>query len=223
VIAKLWWIVHKDLLSECRARRVWPAMLLLGVVVALVVSIQMDLPVEQKPRMVGSMLWLAIFFAGMMCLDRSLALEHEDGCWDAMRLYPVSPAMIYLAKLAVNLVCLAALAAFLLPLFVVLSDVPLLDHPLAMLLIAGLGSVGFAAVGTLASALVAGLRQAGNLLAILVLPLVIPLLLAAAEATELTVAGDFGSAWWRWIQLLGCFAVIFTVAGAVLFEFVVED
>ena len=73
VFANLWWIFHKDLITEFRARRVWPAMLLLGVIVGVVFSLEMDLLPEQKQRMVGGLLWLAIFFAGLTALDRSFA------------------------------------------------------------------------------------------------------------------------------------------------------
>ena len=216
-------MIHKDLMSECRARQVWPAMLLLGTVVALVFSIQMDLLPDQKRQMVGSLLWLAIFFAGMLAVDRSFASEREDGCWDGLRLFPISPACIYLAKLAVNVIALATLQCVLIPLFVVLADVPLLAHPWAMLLVALLGNLGIAAVGTLLSALSAGMGQRGGFLAILVLPLAVPVVLASAEATRLVAQGDLGAEWWRWIQLLGAFAVIFVTAGVVLFDFVVED
>ena len=223
MVAKLWWMIHKDLVSECRARLVWPAMLLLGTVVALVFGIQMDLLPDQKQRMVGSLLWLAIFFAGMLAVDRSFASEREDGCWEGLLLYPISPAMVYLAKLTVNVIALAALQCVLVPLFVVLSDVPLLNHPGALLLVALLGNLGIASIGTLLSALATGIRQNGNLLVLLVLPMVIPVVLAAAEATRLIAENDLGDSWWRWVQLLGAFAAIFITAGTVLFEFVIED
>ena len=48
-------------------------MLLLGVVVAVVFSLQLDLLPEQKQQLVGGLLWLAIFFAGMTAIDRSFA------------------------------------------------------------------------------------------------------------------------------------------------------
>jgi heme exporter protein B len=223
VAAKLWWMIHKDLISECRARRVWPAMLLLGTVVALVFSVQMDLLAAEKRRLVGGLLWLAIFFAGMLAIDRSFASEREDGCWEGLLLYPISPTAIYLAKLAVNVVALAALQAVLIPLFVVLSDVPLLAEPWALLAVALLGNLGIAAVGTLLSALASGMRSNGNLLVLLVLPLVIPVVLSAAEATRLIAEGNLGDPWWRWVQLLGGFAIIFVVTGAVLFDFAIED
>jgi heme exporter protein B len=223
VATKLWWIVHKDLVSEWRARQAWPAMLVLGVVVVFVFSLQMDLLPEQKPALVGGLLWLAIFFAGVFALDRSFAAEREAGCWDALKLYPVSPSLVYLGKLLVNVITLAALQCVLIPLFVALADVPLLAHPGAMIAVAALGNLGIASVGTLLSALAAGIRRSGNLTALLILPLVIPVVLAAAEATRLAMIGDFGPEWARWIQFLAAFAIVFITAGTVLFEFVVEE
>jgi heme exporter protein B len=216
-------MVHKDLVSECRAARVWPAMLLFGVVVALVFGIQMDLPVDGKRRMVGSLLWLATFFAGMLAVDRSFASEREWGCWEGLLSYPVRPAVIFLAKLTVNVVALAALQCVLIPLFVVLSDVPLLAHPWAMFLVALLGNLGIAAPATLLSALASGIRQGGTLLGLLALPMAVPVVLASAEATRLTIAGEFGPEWWRPIQLLAAFAIVFATAGTFLFDFLVED
>lgn len=223
MVAKLCWIVHKDLVSECRARRVWPAMLLLGTVVALILCIEMNAVPGEKERLVSGFLWLATFFAGMLALDRSFVSEREEGCWESLRTYPVSASTIYLAKLAVNIVALAALQAVLVPLFAILSDLPLLANPAAILAVALLGNLGISALGTLLGALAAGIRHGANLTALLVLPAAIPIVLAATEATSLTVAGDFGPAWWRWIQLLGISAVLFATAGWVLFDFVIEE
>jgi heme exporter protein B len=221
--AKLWWMISKDLVSEFRARRVWPAMLLLGVMVALMFSVQMTLPADQKRHIVGSLLWLAIFFAGTLTLDRSFAAEREDGCWEGLLLCPISATMIYLAKLVVNVIALGTLQCVLIPLFAVLSDMPLLEHPGPILLVAVLGNVGISAVGTLLSALAAGIRHSAYLLPLLVLPMAIPIVLAAAETTRLALDNDFGPEWWRWVQLCGAFDIIFVTVGIVLFDFAIED
>lgn len=221
--AKIWWIIHKDLMSECRARRVWPAMVLLGALVALVFGLQMDLPADGKRQIVGSLLWLATVLAGTPGIDRSFASEREDGCWEGLLLCPISSTTVYLGKFAVNVVMLAGLQCVLIPLFAVFSDVPLLAHPWAMLLLAGLGNVAIASVGTLLGAVTAGARQGGNLLVLLMLPLVVPVVIAAAEATRLMMESDFGTPWWCWVQLLGGFAIVFTTAGMMLFDFVIED
>jgi heme exporter protein B len=89
--------------------------------------------------------------------------------------------------------------------------------------VAALGNIGFAAVGTLVSGLTSGLRHRGGLLTLLLLPLVVPVVLAAAETTRIALAGQIDALWWRWIQLLAVFAVLYTVVGAMLFEFVMEE
>jgi heme exporter protein B len=216
-------MISKDLVSEWRARRAWPTMLLLGIVVGLVFALQMDVPPEHKPRVVGGLLWLAIFFAGMLAMDRSFAAEREDGCWEGLLLYPVSPTAVYFAKLAVNIAALAAIECVLFPLFVVLSDVPLAARPWHCLVVALLGNLGIAAVGTLLSALAAGIRHSAGLSVLLALPLVVPVVLAAAEATRLIAEDQVGPGWWRWVQFLAAFAIVFITAGSVLFDVVVEE
>jgi len=47
--------------------------------------------------------------------------------------------------------------------------------------------------------------------------------LGAAEAMRLILEGDFGPQWWRWLGLLGAFAVLFTTLGLALFDFVIEE
>ncbi len=221
--AKLWWMIRKDLLSEYRSRRAWPAMLLLGILVAVVFAVQMDLPPEGQRRIAGGLLWLAILFAGVLALDRSFALESEDRCGEGLLLYPVSATAIYLAKLVVNVSALAALEMILIPLFVALSGVPLMAHPWAMLLVAGLGNVAICALGTPLSALAAKIPGRTNLSALLVFPMIIPVVLAASEATRLIAEDHLGAEWWRWVQFLAAFALVFLVSGTVLFDFLVED
>jgi heme exporter protein B len=222
VFRNLGWMIHKDLIGEFRARRAWPTMLLMGIAVALVFRLQLDVPAEQQPRLLGGLLWLAVFFAGMTAVDRSCAAEREDGCWETWKLLPVSPSLLYLAKVAVNFSALSVLELLLVPLFCVLAHVPFTAAAGRLVLIAGLANLGLAAIGTLVSALAAGQRF-GNALVLLVLPVSIPVVLAAAESTRLALAGPLGEAGWRWLQLLGVFAVIFITAGTLLFEFAWED
>jgi heme exporter protein B len=219
----IWWIIQKDLVSEWRSRRAWPAMILLGIIVAVVFSVQMDLPPEYKRQMAAGLLWVAVFLAAALSLDRSFALEREDGLWQALLLYPVSPSSVYLAKLVVNVVWLAALEAVLIPLFTLLTDVPLLGHPWAMILVALLGNVGIASAGTLLSALAARGHRGTNLTVLLALPAAIPVVLAATEATRLLAEGRLDAAWWDWNCLLAVFAAVFIVAGTVLMVFVAEE
>ncbi|MFV2067107.1 MAG: heme exporter protein CcmB [Pirellulales bacterium] len=220
---QLWSIVVKDLTSELRARQVWPAMLLLGVVVAFLFSVEFNLLPGEKLHVVGGFQWLTVCFATVITLGQTFALEREEGCWTSLLLYPVSPVVLYLSKLVMNLISLTLLQCALVPLIALLSNVPLFEHPWQLTLIVLLGNLGMASVATLIGALGVGLRQSGNLAALLALPLLVPVVLAASAATRLMVEESAGPEWWRWIRLLGTFAIVFVTTGMVLFEFVIEE
>lgn len=221
--AKIWWLIQKDLHAECRAARAWPIMLLTGVVVALILGFELDRLPAQSAGLVGGVFWLAMFFAGAVAMDHSFAAERDHGCWEALRSYPLSPAAIYGAKLAVNFLALSLLHLVLAVLFTALCDIPFFSRPAALILIGVPANLGIAAVGTLLSALANTLRREGGLFALLALPAVTPVILGAARATSLLIDGEFGAEWRVWIQLLGGFSLIFVVAGSVLFEFAIEE
>jgi heme exporter protein B len=218
----LWWLVHKDLLREIRAPRTLPVMLLLAIVLTVILEMQVDLPREQKWSLAGSMYWISVFFAGTVALDRSVSAESDEGCWRALRLYPVTPATVFLAKLTSNFVTLCLLAAVLVPIFQLFCDVPIAARPWPFLAVVLFSNLGFAALGTVLSALTKGLKYQGNMLTLLLLPMISPLMLGAAQATRCLIQGDINE-WWQWTQLLACFATTFASVGALVFEFVIEE
>ena len=91
------------------------------------------------------------------------------------------------------------------------------------ILIVFLGTFGFAAVGTLLSAISVNTRAREILLPILLFPIAIPILLAAVKATGALInENTIGSAL-SWIRILTGFDIIFLVLSSLLFEYVVED
>jgi len=217
-----WWLVHKDLLREWRAPRAWPAMLLLALALAMIMNVQIDLPARQRAELAGGMFWLAALFAGSVSLDRSFSGEQDQACWQGLLLYPVGPATVFLAKLAVNFFPLCALEIALVPAFTILSGVSLLADPGRFLATALVANLGFSAAGTLVSALTTSLAQRSGLLVLLLLPLVLPVVLGAVQATRALLVGE-PAGWWSWWQLLACFAGVFVTLGTLVFEFIVEE
>jgi ABC-type transport system involved in cytochrome c biogenesis permease component len=104
-------------------------------------------------------------------VDRSLAGEREEGCWKSLLLYPVSPTMVFFAKVAVTAIALLVLECVLVPAFIVFSNVPLLRHPLGFATVALLANLGYGSVGVVTSALTAQLSNRNNLLPLVLLPL----------------------------------------------------
>ncbi|MFO1095918.1 MAG: heme exporter protein CcmB [Planctomycetaceae bacterium] len=217
-----WWLVHKDLQREWHAPRAWPGMLLLAVVLAALLEMQIDLPHDRHMQVIAGLFWLIAFFAGTLALDRSFSGEQEHGCWPALLMYPVPPGVIFLAKITVNFLSLCIVDAVLAIALVLFSGEPLFPRPVLFVVVLMLANVGFAAVGTVLGALTSGLQQRSGMLVLLLLPLISPVVLAAAEATRLILLTD-SAEWRRWGELLACFAVTFVCLGTLLFEFVIEE
>jgi len=222
-IRTMWWQIEKDLLRELRMARTWPAMLLLGLVLAALSSMQVVVPAQHKAGVSGGLYWLTLFFAGSIALERSLASERENGCLQSLLLYPIAPSNVYLAKVISNYLSVCLLAIALIIAFCVLSDARLLSRPLPFLGVLLLANLGFAAAGTLLSGLTSGMSQRTYLLALLTLPLLAPVVVGASEATRLLLTSQITAQWWRWIHLLIAFDVLFVVAGVLMFEFAIEE
>src|SRR5262249_26321900 len=114
--------------------------------------------------------------------------ERDHETLTALVLCPLDASAIYLGKLVSNLVLVAVLEAILLPLTAVLFGWDLIAALPALALVVFLHTLGFVALGTVFSAMVTRLRQGEALLAILMLPLSVPLIISAGKATAVAIA-----------------------------------
>jgi heme exporter protein B len=137
----------------------------------------------------------------------------------------VDRTALFVAKAAVLFCFLVAVELAAVPAFAILllepSPWPALPELIAVLLLADLG---IAVVGTLVGALGVQTRTRELIVPILVLPLMIPLAIAAARATSplLAVAGpDAVEA--RWLLLLGLYDLVFGLLAFAVFDFLLED
>jgi heme exporter protein B len=89
--------------------------------------------------------------------------------------------------------------------------------------VAVLGTLGFAVIGTLFSALTAHVRAREVLFPLLLFPLIVPVIIGAVTATGIILGGGTLDEASGWLQLLGVFDTIFLVVAYLTFEFVVEQ
>ena len=133
----------------------------------------------------------------------------------------MSRDVIYLGKFAGSFLFMIVVEALLLPVFAVLYDFSLFIPEL--LLIAVLATLGFAAVGTLFSAMAVNTRSRETMLPLLLLPVAIPVIIAAVVATRGILDGTPFGELGQWWQLLLAFDVIFLVLSSLLFGAVLEE
>jgi heme exporter protein B len=217
------WLLRKDLLLELRRRESLLAMFFFGVLLLFIFHFALDLEAEKTAAMAPGLLWLAVVFCGTLGLMQLFQPERESRCLEALLLSPIDRAAIYLSKVLFNLLLMALLEIVVLPLFWVLFNLTAWDRLPFMFLYGLLGTIGFCVLGTLFSALTLGARGREILLPLLLLPLMIPVVLATIRGMETILrAGDFSESL-PWLHLLIGFDVIFATAGILVFDWVVES
>ena len=214
-------IVAKDIAAELHTREMVSAMLVFSVLALLVFSFALDLGGGMARAAAPGVLWATVAFAGTLGLSRSLAREQQTGCMDGLLLVPMDRSAIFLGKALGNLAFAGIVEAVLLPLFSVLFDTPLLRP--GVLVVTALGTVGYAAVGTLLAAIAINTRAREVMLPVLLLPLAIPVLIAAVQATSWLVEGGTFAEVGGWVRLLVAYDLIVVAVSVLTFGYVVEE
>ncbi len=222
-LRKILAIVWKDIVAELRTKEMFSAMFVFAVLVIVVFNFAFDLRVsgERVREVAPGALWVAFAFAGILGLNRAFASEKDGGCVEGLLLAPVDHTAIYFGKMLSTLLFMLVVEALMLPVFTAFFGVNLFD--LRLVLIVLLGTVGFAGVGTILSAMTAQTRAREVLLPILLLPVVSPVLIAAVKATGGILDGLAMSEIARWWQLLLAFDLLFPAVAFMTFDFIVKE
>jgi heme exporter protein B len=216
-------MVQKDIQREWRSRQIAPRMLLLGCTTCFLLAYQAGVSAGLLERITAGLCWMTLGFIAVMTLGHSISREREEGCWSVLLAYPVPAHLVFLSKVVFNSLLFGLAQLVVVPLFAILSDANWGSQPGALTVVLVLGNLGVTSAGTLLGAVSSGVDRSEGLLAILLLPLLAPVLLAAAEATRLLGIATPSGEWSRWVQLLASFATVYMTVGWVLFEYVVED
>ncbi len=216
-------ITWKDLLTERRTKEQVNSLAYFAVLLLFLFQFAIG-PDQAKIREAApGLLWLSFILTGILGLGRAFQVERENECLEGLLLSPIDREAIFLGKLLGNTIVMLLLSFFLLPLFAVFYNLDLWRSLPSILVVVFLGIFGFAVVGTLYSAMTANVRARELLFPLLLLPLVVPVLLASVTATEILMEGGSLSKAMRGLQLLVGFDIIFLVVALLAFEFVVEE
>lgn len=185
-------VFAKDWRSELRTRFALNTLGLFAIATLVVVSFALG-PLGASPlgpAVLPAVLWIILLFAATAGLPRLFVAEEETHTATALRL-AATPSALFAGKLAYGLVLIAALELLTTPLYLAMVQLPVASPGLLVLGLA-LGGVGLAAASTLVAVMVAQARGRGTLFAVLLFPVLLPLLLMAVELTRQAVVGGPG-------------------------------
>ena len=169
----------------------------------------------------ATIVWLCILIASFLVVMRSFIIEYDQVGFQGLTMSPVPRDAIYLGKVASNLIFLLAIESVLFPLSSILFDIPLLT--LTVVAITVPATLGIAGAGTLFAAISVNTKAREILLPVLFFPAVIPIVLAAVDATQSALQGAHGSAIWQDIGVLAALSIAITTTSAILFTFAMDE
>ncbi len=218
-------VIRKDLLLEFRNKETITQIVVLGVLIQLVFNFSMLISPHNVLDLAPGILWASIVFAGMLALSRTFIMERENGCLTALMMAPMDRGSLFFAKFVVNLCLMAAFELFLLPAFALFFAMggpvwSVLPHLIVVLLA---GSVGITAVGTLFALAALKTTSREMMLSVLVLPVQLPLLIAAVQCTRQVLEGQSVWATGQPGLIMLVFDVLFLTVGWLTFEYVALD
>jgi len=216
-------IAGKDLRLELRSRTSLLSATVFAALVLIVFNFARDPTAVATIDLAPSVLWVTVSFASVVAMNRAFTVERENAAFDGLLLAPVSREVLYVGKYLANLAFVLVVEAITLPLFVLFFNVDL-GHALpGLLLTLLLATAGFVAVGTVFSAMVVRTRFAELMLPVLLLPFMVPPLMAAAEATAHLLGGRPLSEVQGWLRFLALYDVAFVTLCGMTFSFVVDE
>ena len=218
-----WAILWKDLQHEWRSRELVLVMALFSLLVIILFSFALGVHPDDPEAVASALMWIAFSFAGILGLNRSLALERENRSLQALLLSPVDRSWIYLAKAVGNLTFILVVELAVFPLTLLAFNVEFPVHWGITSVVLFLGAAGFTAVGTLLAGIASGTRVRDWLLPLLLFPVEVPVLISSVKATWILLSGRPVDEVWIWVQILVVFDVIFLVISLLAFEHVVEE
>jgi heme exporter protein B len=217
-------ILRKDLRLELRTKESVPAMTLFTLTVYVLFHFGLDRD-SLDGELASGVLWVTLLLAAVIGVSRLFAAEREQGGIDGLLLAPVDRTSLFLAKAAALFLFLVAVEVVAVPAFGLLLLGPGLGGALPELLaILALGDLGIAAVGALVAALAAETRARELIAPLLLLPLLVPVLIACAQATEPLLRQDQAPEdLGRWLGLLTLYDVVFVLLSVAVFDYLLED
>ncbi len=216
-------ILAKDLRTELRTLRSLSAMALFAITTFVIFRFSLD-RTSLSGSLAAGVLWATLLFAAILGVNRLFVAERDEGGFDAIRLAPIDRTVLLAAKavaLGVYLLVLEAIAVPVFALFFLGSAAAL--PPLLLVLV--LADLGLALTGALISSMAVNSRARDLLVPLVLLPLVVPLMIAATGASEpvLEAGGPAFDRFGTWLAVLGLYDLVFGLIGYAVFDFLLED
>ena len=198
------WIVKRDLTLAWRRRADVLSTLFFFIIVVSLFPLGIGPEAQLLKSVAPGVVWVAALLASMLSLNRIFANDYQDGTLEQMLLTPQPLFLVVLGKVLAQWLVAELPLVLIAPLIGIQFDLPL-DTLVILCLSLMIGTPVLSLIGSIGAALTLGLRGGGVLIALLILPLYIPVLIFGAGAVDASINGQSAA---PHLYLLGAVAVL---------------
>jgi heme exporter protein B len=186
---KAWWaVVRRDLTISGRRLSDAVAVVMFFVLAVVLFPLGVGPELEILQRIAPGIIWVAALLAAMLSLDQIFQSDADDGSLDLLVLAPIPLETIVLAKCCAHWMVTGLPLILAAPILGFLLNLPAIGH-VVMLITLVVATPTISLVGSVGAALTVGARRGGVLVALLILPLLTPILIMSVSAVDLALVG----------------------------------
>ena len=183
-----WALLRRDIVLSWREGGTIGTALGFYLVVVAIMPLGLGPDLNLLSRIAPGVLWVALLLASLLSADRIFHNDYEDGALDVLATGPLPLELVAALKSLAHWVTTGIPLALLAPVLGLLLNLPIDAYPLLVLaMLAGMPAVSF--VAAIGASLTLGLRRSGVLLALLVLPLYVPVLIFGVATVSAASVG----------------------------------
>lgn len=192
-------LLRRDLLLIWRRRGDTLQPVLFAIITITLFPLALGSEAQLLARIAPGVIWVAVVLAGLLSLDTLFRSDLEDGSLEQLLLSPQPLALLIFAKVLVHWATTALPLLLAAPVFAAMLQLRADLYPVLLLSLA-LGTPLLSLIGAVVVALTVGMKRSGMLLALLTLPLYVPVLIFAAGSV---LAAAQGLPWVGALMILG--------------------
>ena len=202
---KIWWIlVQRDLLMAWRRSSDIFSVVMFFVLAVVLFPLGVGPELDTLRKIAPGIIWVAALLAAMLSLDQLFQSDADDGSLDLLLLAPIPLETIVIAKCCAHWMVTGLPLILVAPILGILLNLPLSGFAVMMVTLI-ISTPTISLLGSVGAALTIGARRGGVLVALLILPLLTPILIMSANAVDLALVG---LNYTPLIALLGAFFLI---------------
>jgi heme exporter protein B len=217
----MWFMVAKDLLIELRTKEFLSASLVLGLLLVIVLNFGMQMSAADWIMSGPGILWICFLFTSVIAVGKVFENDFNTDALLGVDLLGLNRDFIFIAKALSVFILISVMELILIPVFIVLLGF----NPISLFLLLPvvLFNIGFSLISTVFAVVARQTKSKDLMLPILLLPINLPILIAAVEMTHI-ISGEFVfTDLTNWLVVLVGFDLIYLVICPWIFGIILDE